>query len=266
LKALVQGVNLKGIPSTPTDNIYKFMAISGLWFIAGFIAIYLWLVTTQIQLDKEALKSQQYYFSVNMERKIEKRLASIENKNFGENSLDWVSVSYTPKQEKEFISKALKNHQETIQNNKSVNESTIGDKLKLLERWDVRVGAILYIILMVILTWFGFSRWVKKTHLVDEEIKSLDQKIKDKNLKKLETEEETKNLDREIKEKTLEKLEVEIQQIKLTSQPIEKLDSEEEIKKIDQEIKEKTLEKLEVEIQQLKLTSQSISRLRRWSR
>ena len=53
---------MKGIPSTPTDNIYKFMAISGLWFVAGFIALYIWLANTHIQLDKESLRSQSYFF------------------------------------------------------------------------------------------------------------------------------------------------------------------------------------------------------------
>jgi len=188
---------LKGIPSTPTDNIYKFMAISGLWFIAGFIALYIWLVNTQIQLDKESLRSQSYFFSVNMERNIKTRLGSINNEKFDENRLDWVPASYTPEQENKFLTKALENHQDTINKNKDVVDSNIGEELKLIERWDVRIAGALYIFLMVGLTWFGFSRWVTKTHIVDEELR---------------------NLERDIKLKMLLKLELEINQIKLTSQ------------------------------------------------
>ena len=209
---------MKGIPSTPTDNIYKFMAISGLWFIAGFIALYIWLVNTQIQLDKEALKSQSYFFSINMERKIERRLESIKKNEFDKNRLDWVHSSYTPEQEILFISKALKNHQETIKNNSDVLDSKTGEKLKLMARWDVLIAGALYIALMVGLTWFGFSRWITKTHFIDEETRSFDRKIKEKTLEKLKSEEQMRVLDRDIKERTLRKLDMEIQQLKLTNQ------------------------------------------------
>lgn len=188
---------MKGIPSTPTDNIYKFMAISGLWFIAGFIALYIWLVNAQIQLDKELLRSQSYFFSVNMERNIKTRLSSIENEKFEENRLDWVPVTYTPEQEKKFLTKAIKNHQDSINKNKDVLDSNIGEELKLFKRWDVRGGVALYIALMLGLTGFGFSRWVTKIHTVDEGLR---------------------NLERNIKQKTLQKLELEINQIKLTNQ------------------------------------------------
>ncbi|GHA95968.1 hypothetical protein ACFFLG_03620 [Shewanella indica] len=196
-----KGDILKGIPSTPTDNIYKFMAISGLWFIAGFIALYIWLVNTQIQIDKEALNSQAYFFSVNMERKIKNRLDSIEKGKLDENRLDWVPASYTPEQEEMFLSKALENHQETIKKNKDALNSDTGEELKLVERWDVRIAGALYILFMVGLTWFGFSRWVKN-HIIDETVKTLD---------------------REIKEKSLKKLELEIQQLKLTNQSTSRL-------------------------------------------
>lgn len=170
------------------------MAISGLWFIAGFIALYIWLINTQNQLDKELLRSQSYFFSVNMERNINSRLGSIENKKFDENRLDWVPVSFTPEQEKKFLSKALMNHQDTIKKNKDILDSNIGEELKLIKRWDVRIAGVSYIALMVGLTLFGFSRWVTKTHIVDEELRSLE---------------------RDIKLKTLEKLELEISQIKI---------------------------------------------------
>ncbi|RUR43611.1 hypothetical protein [Vreelandella populi] len=188
---------MKGIPSTPTDNIYKFMAISGLWFVAGFIALYIWLVNTQIKLDKEALISQSYFFSVNMERNIHNRLSSIESGEADENRLDWVPSSYTLEQEKTFISKALDNHQENINKNKDVLESNTGEELKLVERWDVRIAGALYIFLMVGLTSIGFYKWITKTHSVEEDLR---------------------NLEKEIKLKTLKKLELEIDQIKLTSQ------------------------------------------------
>jgi hypothetical protein len=188
---------LNGIPLTPTDNIYKFMAISGLWFFAGFIALYVWLINTQVQMDKELLRSKAYFFSVNMEQDIRVRLRSIENEKLDENRLDWVPSSFTQEQEKNFLAKALENHLESINKNKDVLHSNTGEELKLIERWDVKIVGTLYIILMVGLTWFGFSRWVTKTHRIDEELRILE---KDINLK------------------ILQKLKLEINQIKRTNQ------------------------------------------------
>ena len=101
-----------------------------------------------------------------------------------------------------FLSKALKNHQETIDKNKDVLYSNADEKIKLSERSDVKIVGTLYVILMVGLTWFGFSRWITQTHNVDEELR---------------------NLEKEIKRNTLQKLELEISQMKsvnkLTSHP-----------------------------------------------
>lgn len=187
---------MKGIPSTPTDNIYKFMAISGLWFIAGLLALYVWLVNVQIQLDKDRERSQAYFISVNMERDIKRRLDSIEKEAFDENRLDWVPENFSVEEEKNFLTMVQKNHHETIAENKDVLDSNPGEELQLIKRWDIRLAFGVYVSLMVGLTWFGFSRWVTKTHRVEEGLRELDF---------------------EIKEKTLEKLELEIEQIKLTS-------------------------------------------------
>ena len=170
------------------------MAISGLWFVVGFIALYIWLVNTQVQLDKERLKSQAYFLSVNMERGIQNRLNAILAHKPAENRLGWVPTSWTLEQEAKILSIALENHQETIRKNKDVLESRTGEGLLLLERWDVRIAGALYISLMVGLTYFGFSRWFAKTHLVDEELR---------------------NIDRDIKLKSLEKTALEIKQLKL---------------------------------------------------
>lgn len=193
---------MKGIPSTPTDNIYKFMAISGLWLIAGFFVLYAWLVNVQVQLDKDMIRSQAYFFSVNMERNIKQRLDSIDEEKFDENRLDWVPERFSIKEERHLLNIAYENHKKSIEKNEDVLESNPGEKLQLIKRWDVRVASGVYVFLMVGLTWFGFSRWVTKTHLVEERLRDLD---------------------REIKRRTLEKLELEIKQIKLTNQSTSRL-------------------------------------------
>jgi len=186
---------MKGLPNPPTDNIYKFMAISGLWLFVGFVVLYIWLVSVQIQLDKDSVRLQSYYFSVNIKRNIERRLSSIEKKEYDKSRLDWVPSSWSVGQEVLFLNKALENHEKTINRNKGSLNSNTGENLKLFERTDLRAAFVLYVALMVGLIWFGFSRWIKVTHSINEQIKELD---------------------RDIKLKTLQKLELEIKQLKLT--------------------------------------------------
>lgn len=193
---------MNGIPIAPTDNMYKFMAISGLWFFAGFIAFYIWLVNVDIQLEKEKLRTQAYFVSVNMEREIENRLKSIKDGKVSENRLDWVPASFTSEQETLFIRQALTNHRLTISKNKDIIDNRIGEELSLFDRWDVMIAGIVYVTLMVGLIWFGFSRWITKTHFLDEKLKYLE---------------------RDIKIKSMEKMELEIKQLKLTCQSILRL-------------------------------------------
>lgn len=209
---------MNGIPTAPTDSIYKFMAISGLWFIAGFIVIYIWLINVQIQLDKDIRKSQLYFFSVGAKREIENRLNSIASGKINESRLSWVPSTYTLEQEKSFIYEALKSNQDSIDQNKAAIENKNSNELNLVERWDVRIAASFYIALMIGLTWFGFSRWVTKIHEPDEAFKKLDKEIKENMLEKIKSEIKQIKLDQEIKQKSIEKIELEIKQMKLAAQ------------------------------------------------
>lgn len=64
----------------------------------------------------------------------------------------------------------------------------IASKLQIHKRPDIKLAGAAYILLMVILTMYGFSRWVWKIQQPDDEIKKLEIIIKQKTIEKLELE------------------------------------------------------------------------------
>jgi len=106
--------------------------------------MYVWLVNVQIQLDKDRVRSQAYFFSVNMERNIERRLDSIEAGDVDKNRLDWVPSNFSIEEEKHFLEIAQSNHKETIKKNEDVLDSNPAEDLQLIKRWDVRIASAFY--------------------------------------------------------------------------------------------------------------------------
>ena len=211
------------LPSTPTDNIYKFMAISGLWFIAGFIFLYTWFIKTEIDLANQSQKIRSYSDSKVILNKINLRLESINTNEISANKLDWIPIDMDIKTEKIILLGAKDNHQKYIDKATKDIDKEIGNELKLFDRLDVRIVSIAYIILMVFLTVFGFFGWFKKSHKIDEQTREIDLLIKQKTLEKINLEIDsymkieypTKQSDLSLKLKSIEKIDLEINQMKL---------------------------------------------------
>lgn len=156
--------------------------------MAGFILFFAWSIKTEIALEKEGSKISSYFYSVDMEMDIERRLEAIESKNFDGDRMDWVPSHFSIEEEVRFLTRALNRHRDTIEKYKVFLESNTREEIKIFRRLDVQIALVVYLAFMVFLTWFGFSRWIKKVHLMDEELRNLDRNIKIKNLEKLEME------------------------------------------------------------------------------
>lgn len=210
------------LPSTPTDNIYKFMAISGLWFIAGFIFLYVWLIKTEVDLKNHSQLIRSYSDSKIILNKINLRLESIRANKISDNLIDWIPADTDIESEKIILSEAKKNHQEYIDKVKNKVDKEVGEELKLFERLDIKIISFIYIILTAALTVFGFSGWFKKTHKIEEQTRAIDLLIKQKTLEKINLEidsyknieKQTKQSDLSLKLKSIEKIELEINQIR----------------------------------------------------
>lgn len=148
--------------------------------IIGFIAAYIWVMKIDIQLDENIIKTSLYYQSKNMSDMINKRIESISKNNINENKLPFTS-SMPPEQETQFLKYALENHNNTMKENENSIGAKIGEELKIANRADVRIAALIYIATMTYLTLYGFILWHRRIQVIDD-------KIKERSLEKLELE------------------------------------------------------------------------------
>lgn len=162
---------MRPLPAIPTDNIYKFFAILGLWMMLGVVALFGWFIYLDFQLEDQSIASRAYYSSVNSVEEIESRLNSIEQGEFDQNKLDWVPASWDIEQEKHALAVAKDNHTKSISSNKWAIETEVGKELKYLGHPVVVFSGVVYIAIAVFLFYIGFRGWKIQVHDLDVELK-----------------------------------------------------------------------------------------------
>ena len=187
-KLLKIGVFLRPLPAIPTDNIYKFFAILGLWMMLGVAALLGWFIYLDFQLEDQSIASRAYYSSLNSLEDIESRLNSIEQGEFDQNKLDWIPSNWDIEQEKHALTFAQDNHTETISNNKWAIKREVGKELRYLEHPAIISAGVAYIAIAVFLFYFGFKGWKIQVHDLDVEIKQANIQLVKLSNKKLELE------------------------------------------------------------------------------
>lgn len=181
---------MKWLPSPPTDNLYKFMSIFGLWLLLGLVLLFAWLGYLDFQIKKESERSQAYFISTNMESKISTRLASIKAMHFNENRLEWILPSTGIEQEQKILQMALDNHKQIIDKNKDSLNHNIREMMEMLESMDFLwiVMIPIYVFLAVGCPYFGFTRWYRYIQKPSEAAHDLDCRLKEATLRKIEAE------------------------------------------------------------------------------
>jgi len=179
---------MKWLPSPPTDNLYKFMSIFGLWLLLGLVLLFAWLGYLNFQVKKEGERSQAYFISTNMELKISTRLASIKAKHFNENRLEWVLPDTGIEQEQKILQMALDNHRQIIEKNKDALNHNIDGMLEMLESMGFLWIMPIYVFLAVGCPYFGFTRWYRYIQKPSEAAHELDCRLKEATLRKIESE------------------------------------------------------------------------------
>lgn len=169
---------MRWIPSVPTDNLYKFMAVSGMWMAFGLIVFFGWLVSIDIQMAKESKEAQAYFFSANMISQIDRRIASLDAGKIDENGIPGISTSLDPDQERRFLQEAAKNHRRTMDEYAGSINKNSGEKLDVLKRTDVQIAGVVYILFAAVFLGVGFTRWVVRVHDVDMQMRDLDLQAK----------------------------------------------------------------------------------------
>lgn len=176
---------MKWMPSIPTDNLYKFYAISGMWMFLGLVILYAWLVSIDINIEEESNATSAYYSSFFKLQEIELRLESIKGDQENENELEWVPTEWPIEQEKRFLEHARQSHQKTIEKTEYAINSDTAKSLQLLKRPVVFIPGILYISLMAFFLVIGFSRWKFKIQDIEIELREVELETKRRALVKL---------------------------------------------------------------------------------
>ena len=176
------------LPSPPTDNLYKFSAISGLWLLLGLLVFFSWLGFLQFQNAKEAKRSQAYFFAEQMEMQISARLDSINAKRPTENKLEWTPPGATLEQEQKFLQMALDNHRRTIEKNKNIFDRKSGEDLEILKSMGFYWLMPIYVFFAVGCPFFGFIGWYRKVQKPSEEAHILDCRVKEATILKIKAE------------------------------------------------------------------------------
>lgn len=171
------------LPAPPTDNLYKFAAITGLWFVMVVIAYFAYLAYLGHMSEKESNEYMSYMRSVMMTEDISKR---VEQHNIGKatktNRPDWIPQHFTDQDELRFLKNALNNHQETIADYKK-HPHPYQEQLNDLLVIPIRATLIILAFGYGLMVW-GFIAWYKKVQRPQDEHTKLEIELKKSMLEK----------------------------------------------------------------------------------
>lgn len=178
---------MKWMPTIPTDNLYKFSAISGLWMLIGLFIFYAWMISLSIKLERYNEDSFAKMISKNSLYLLEKRVGSIKNGDLDSNRLDYIPEAWNEDQELRYLSDEIKVLKDKINSYKDYSKDMI-KSLDVFSRVDVIIFGITYIFFCASLVVFGFFGWKRNLHDVEKEMRSVSLNIQIKTLEKLELE------------------------------------------------------------------------------
>jgi Ca2+/Na+ antiporter len=165
-------------PKPPTDNLYKFMAITGTWLLSLVAVSLMFLGYMSFKIEKE---TNQIAHQMNYRQtigEIDRRVLAIDEKRCNDAIISWSKEHECNDNEKKFLLRV-----------KEVNEAHIKeydkqDKIDFVNVWDTAksIGVmwvfIIFTFLGVFLFYFGFTRWYKHIQKPENEAAILDIKIK----------------------------------------------------------------------------------------
>lgn len=173
------------LPTPPTDNLYKFMAISGVWLSTLVLIIYLLLGYANFRINEDEKVFLSAAQSKNIVAEIENRLKSIDNSAFEENRLDWIPEDISPEDERNRLIYALSRHKESISKAENIAKDDTGEKLRIAIASGFWPIVNITIFAAVFLCYFGFTRWYKYVQKPADTAAKTEQLLREENLLKM---------------------------------------------------------------------------------
>lgn len=179
------------LPAPPTDNIYKFAAITGIWFAVALAVIFLGLAYVKDQNIIERQRSSNYDYAVAQVALIARRLDFIASGNEDSGRLVWMPISVPVEAEKPQLDNLLREYRATVTTYEATPRSEVvqrSEQLVIVVSYWFYVVFALIIVLAVVLTIFGFGGWYRYVQRPAERLLEVELKLRHAELKKLELE------------------------------------------------------------------------------
>lgn len=200
---------MKIIPTAPTDNLYKFMAIFGLSLTVILAAVLVWFSYLSYLGSKELEATQSYYYSQDTVRQVTVRMTAITEGRLNENKLDWVPAYEKPSDEMKFLKLVYENHQKSMAESEPVMNRKSGQYFEVLEAMGIQWILPAYTVVCILLAVIGFERWYVKIQRPADKLAPFEFRIKETELKLKETELQQKEIEIQLKQAELRRVEQE---------------------------------------------------------
>ena len=176
------------LPSPPTDNLYKFMALSGVWLMVFLLAFYAWLMNADYEIRAEAKELKAFITAQSSLRNIQARLASVRAGHLGENRLVWIPKEWPIEQEVHVLSEVASSHQQTVETYQKSNHNKYEESLDRLSSMGSTWFLVSYVAAAFGLTYTGFALWYRRVQKPNEVAARIELDIKNTSLRKVEPE------------------------------------------------------------------------------
>jgi hypothetical protein len=181
---------LKFLPTPPTDNLYKFSAISGLLCCLGSIVVLVYFTYLGVHFDKAGELQMHSYSAQKTLDKVNCRLDALKNGDVDKCPLDTMKLKDGSEKEVSLLNNIKKVQESTV--NEYKKHSGIAKPLSENIEWVVE-KKVYWIItsipgLSFILFCFGFVSWYRKVQKPSNQMTILNLEIRQLEKSKLEAE------------------------------------------------------------------------------
>jgi len=164
-------MDIQLLPSPPTDNLYKFMAIFGAWVLLILALFVMGIGYLSFKSREESQQAIAYTRSVGTVLHIQDRLDAIQAGRLNDAIVTWFFFNDTAATEKAFLRKALQNNKEYLAHHQGDAE-----RHEAWTFWQIleATHSIVFILALggvgIFCFMYGFRRWYKRVQRVSDAI------------------------------------------------------------------------------------------------
>lgn len=153
-------MDIKFLPTPPTDNLYKFMAIFGAWALLILAVFMMGVGYLGFKSKEETQQTIAYYRTTSTVRHIQDRLAAIQAGRLEDAIVSWAPLHDGSDAEKTFLQNALQNNQTYL-----AHHHGDADRHDVWTFWQIfsATDGLFFILVLggtgIFCFIFGFLRW-----------------------------------------------------------------------------------------------------------